>query len=406
MTVLQSDSPVVATNTSVARVRELKHITELDGLRGLAIALVLVLHFVSGSLGPFRRFAATGWVGVDLFFVLSGFLITRILRGALGSAGFFGNFYARRALRIWPLYYVIIAFAFIGTRLLPEGMRIGPALFPFYATFTQNLVGSKGFGPWAVAVTWSLAIEEQFYFLWPLCVRFLDSRRLVSLLVALLLIVPVGRFIGLTCGVPPTTVYMTTYFRVDTLAAGALAALLVDSPARPSVERLSLPVSVIALSLGGVLAVTVFGGDRLILQQTAIGGLLALGYALTFSILALGFSALVVHAASERPSSLKRSFRNRGLRYLGRISFGVYLIHGMTIPLAQTFVRSWLHGAGLSGKRLSAVVVGLALAATFFLAEISWRFLETPALRFRRFFLVRSRESMTTPGSSEGTSSR
>ena len=339
-----------------------------------------------------------GWVGVDLFFVLSGFLITRILRSALGSVSYFRNFYARRALRIWPLYYAVIAFAFAGTRLLPPGLRIGPELLPFYATFTQNLPGSTGFGPWAVAVTWSLAIEEQFYFLWPFCVRFLDWRRLVSLLVVVLVIVPAGRFVGLVSGLPPVTVYMTTWFRVDTLGAGALTALLVDSPWRLSVERWSVPVAAIALSVGGVLAVVVVGGDRLILQATAIGGPVALAYALTFSIFALGFSALIVLAASERPSALKRVLRSGALLYLGKISFGVYLIHGLMIPLAQTFLRDRLHEAGLSGMRLSAVVVGSALAATFLLAELSWRLLETPALRLRKFFLVRRRQAMITSG--------
>jgi peptidoglycan/LPS O-acetylase OafA/YrhL len=397
MTVLDRDGPIVVAGMGVARANELKHITELDGIRGLALLLVLVLHFVSSSLGPLRRFAAVGWVGVDLFFVLSGFLITRILRNALGSTGYFRNFYGRRALRIMPLYYVVLAFAFVGTHFLPEGMRIRPTLFPFYATFTQNLLGTPGFGPWAVAVTWSLAIEEQFYLLWPLCVRLLNSRRLVWLLVVLLLILPAGRFIGLVCGTPPTTVYMTTWFRVDTLGAGALAAILVDSPLRAFVERLSLPVSVTALTIGGISAVTVFGGDRLILQQTPIGGFLAFGYGLTFSILALGFEALVVLAVSARASWLKRALRNRALRYLGKISFGVYLIHGIMIPLAQSVVRPWLHDAGLSGKRLSAVVVIFALTATFALAEISWRFLETPSLRFRKVFSSRPSESVAIP---------
>ncbi|MEI9941030.1 MAG: acyltransferase [Pseudomonadota bacterium] len=389
MTVLESEGSVVAASVNGFSIGELGHIAELDGVRGLAILLVLELHLVASSLGPLRRLASAGWVGVDLFFVLSGFLITRILRRALGTPSFFRNFYARRALRIWPLYYALMAFAFLGTRFLPEGLRIGADLFPFYATFTQNLLGWKGFGPWAIAVTWSLAIEEQFYFVWPLCVRYLDWRRLILLLVALLLIVPIGRFIGLASGVPPITVYTTTWFRIDTLGAGALAALLVDSPWRLRVERWSVPVAVVALSVGSIFAVMVVGGDRLIIQVSAIGGRLALGYALTFSIFALGFSALVVLAASDRPSTLRRLFRNRVLRYLGKISFGVYLIHGMTILIAQTYLRDWLRQAGLSGMRLSAVVVGSALAATFLLAEISWRFLETPALRLRRFFLVR-----------------
>jgi peptidoglycan/LPS O-acetylase OafA/YrhL len=381
--------PTTTTSSEAPRVLELKHIRELDGARGLAILLVLELHFISGSLGPLRRFAGAGWVGVDLFFVLSGFLITRILRGSLTSPAFFRNFYARRALRIWPLYYLIIAFAFAGTRLLPHGLRIGPKLLPFYLTFTQNLVGSVGFGPWAVAVTWSLAIEEQFYFFFPLCVRFLSLRRLVLVLLALLLITPALRIVALTYGVLPTTVYMTTWFRLDTLAAGALAAVLVDSPLRNLAERFSASVCILALSVAAISCCTFFGGDVLILKPSAIYGLPAVVYALTFSMIAVGFAAFIVLVVSNRAPTLRGVLRNRGLCFLGKISFGVYLIHGIAIPLAQSFLRAWLQALGLTGRPLGACVVAVALMSTLLLAAVSWRFVEAPILRFRKLFPAR-----------------
>ena len=358
-------------------------------MRGLALALVLVLHLVSGSLGPLRRVFGAGWVGVDLFFVLSGFLITRILRSSLESRSFFRNFYARRALRIWPLYLLILAFAFGGTRLLPTGMQIGPALLPFYLTFTQNLLSSIGFGPWALAVTWSLAIEEQFYLVYPLSVRFLSQGGLVRLLLVLLVAPPLARLVALGHGISPNTVYISTWYRLDTLAAGALAALLVESPLRARAEQLSVPVSIGTLAVAAVSCCVCFGGDVLILEHSPIAGLRAVVYAFTFSIIAVGFASLIVLAVSDRAPVLRWVLRNRSLRTLGKVSFGVYLIHGITIAIAQTIWRAWLHDAGLSGKALSACVVIAALGSALILAGISWRFIEAPALRLRRLFPAR-----------------
>ena len=369
-----------------SRAAELKQVPELDGVRGLALALVLELHLFASAFGPLRRVAGAGWVGVDMFFVLSGFLITRILRNSRESPAFFRNFYARRALRIWPLYYLIVAFAFFGTRLLPAGLQVGTPLLPYYLTFTQNLVGSIGFGPWAVAVTWSLAIEEQFYLAFPICVRFLDRKRLLGVLLVLLLAMPLGRFVALNRGVSPNTVYMTTWFRLDTLAAGALAALFVESSLRSRVERLCGPASAFALTAGAILCFTVFDGDILILEQSAIAGFRAAAFSITFSLLAIGFAAFVVLAASDRALVLRHILRNRALRALGRISFGVYLIHGIAIVLSQHFVRAWLNSTGMPSKLVTACVAITALGSSLLLAAISWRFLEEPILRLRRFF--------------------
>jgi peptidoglycan/LPS O-acetylase OafA/YrhL len=387
VTVRRSNDVVGMSKVTPVQPAQLKHVLALDGLRGVAILLVLILHFVSSGLGPLRRVAGAGWVGVDLFFVLSGFLITRILLAAISSPRFFRNFYARRALRIWPLYYIVLAFAFGLTRLLPEPLHIETSLFPFYATFTQNLKEQFSAGPWALAVTWSLAIEEQFYVVWPLCVRLLDRRILVTLLVGLLLTEPVLRFIALSRGASPYSVYVSTWFRVDTVGAGALAAIASQSSVRATIERLSRPILVIALASAGILCVTLFEGDRLILSGGPISGMRALVFSLMFSILAVGFSALVVHAASGAPSVLRRVLSIPGLRYLGRISFGLYLLQGIVITLSQTLFRGWLASStGLSHRSLSLVVVVSALASTFVLAEISWRLLESRVLALRRYF--------------------
>jgi peptidoglycan/LPS O-acetylase OafA/YrhL len=376
-----------AVGPAIPQAQPFKHVEELDGLRGLAIVLVLILHLVSGPHGLPQRIAGGGWVGVDLFFALSGFLITRVLLAAKDAPHFFRNFYARRALRIWPLYYLVVAFAFGVTTVMPVQFRVDRSLLPFYLTFTQNLWPAIGFGPWAVSVTWSLAIEEQFYFLWPLCLRFFKSRSLVPLLIGVIVAIAFARFLALFNGKLPVEVYLSTWFRIDTLAAGAVAALLVESSRKASVERWSLAVGSVALGLAAVFCATLFGGHRLLDQKSSIGGLHSLGVSLTFSLLALGFSAIVVHASSPIQSRLRSLLRIRLLKHLGRISFGLYLMQGIVIPLAQTLLRGWLRSVtGLSPLAVTATVALVALLTSLVLAELSWRFLEAPVLRMRRFF--------------------
>src|SRR4051812_20319548 len=145
-----------------------KRIAQLDAVRGLAILMV-----IAHNQGVF----ADGWMGVDLFFVLSGFLITGILIDTRESAGYFKNFYGKRCLRIWPLYFVVIVFMFVIVPWLrpSEAHTVFDKSSPWWAypLFLQNVfVASPTSAAGALAVTWSLAIEEQFYFVWPWIVRY------------------------------------------------------------------------------------------------------------------------------------------------------------------------------------------------------------------------------------------
>src|SRR5579883_2068808 len=150
-----------------------KHIPELDALRGLAALVVVVYHLRSHKI-------VFGWAAVDLFFVLSGFLITTIILSNTLGGQFFKGFYARRSLRIWPIYYLsLLAFALINP-FLPRPYAISDAL-PYYLTYTQNVhYYWSDTGPFLrpFGHTWTLAIEEQFYLIWPLLI-FLVGRRFV-----------------------------------------------------------------------------------------------------------------------------------------------------------------------------------------------------------------------------------
>src|SRR5438093_6975850 len=180
---------------------------------------------------------ANGWMGVDLFFVLSGLLITGILLDTKHSPGYFTNFYARRCLRLWPLYYSVIVLMFVVVPALrpSEAQAIFDRSSPWWAypLFLQNfLVPHLTMATGLLAVTWSLAIEEQFYLVWPWVVRYCSTAQLGRLAVAVIVLSPVLRYWLDRRGVD---LHHNTFCRLDALMAGALLAVTVRSETfRPS----------------------------------------------------------------------------------------------------------------------------------------------------------------------------
>ena len=210
----------------------MKKIPQLDAVRGLAVLLVLVHNT---DLYPSRishLISDNGWMGVDLFFVLSGFLITGILLDTKQSEGYFRNFYARRCLRIWPLYYSVLLFMFVVVPFLRPSET--HAVFesrssPWWAfpIFLQNfLVPIPAMATGPLGVTWSLAVEEQFYLAWPLVVRFCTEAQLRKIAIAVICLSPVLRFY---LSLHQVNIYSNTFCRLDGLMAGALLAILIRS---------------------------------------------------------------------------------------------------------------------------------------------------------------------------------
>src|SRR5271169_5821010 len=208
-------------------------IPQLDAVRGLAI-LVVLLHnspfrFPSA---PLRFLVGCGWMGVDLFFVLSGFLITGILLDTKPSKDYFRNFYARRCLRIWPLYYSVLLFMFVIVPLVrpQDAAGIFHKSSPWwsYLFFFQNFLvafPTSSVGP--LGVSWSLAVEELFYLVWPLFVRYFSNSRPQRVAWAILLFSPVLR---LYFSWHNWQIYSNPFCRLDGMMAGALLALLVRKP--------------------------------------------------------------------------------------------------------------------------------------------------------------------------------
>jgi peptidoglycan/LPS O-acetylase OafA/YrhL len=367
-------------------------IAELDGIRGIAILLVFFYHSIRTL--PYSRWheevinrmASTGWVGVDLFFVLSGFLITGILLDAKGSQRYFIRFYARRVLRILPLYLTFIIFALHVAPVLrlvglQEAARF-PAIEPWYWAHSVNfLIASSGWGSAAAHTThlWSLSVEEQFYLLWPALVFLLGGRDLRRVLLVMIAAAPLLRG-GLTAAhVSATTVYVLLPTRMDSLAAGALLAVMARVPAAwQRCRQLALPLAAVgaALVAGVAYREGAFGAEARLSQL--------FGYS---PIVMLASSALIV-AVSAPDGSLARLICSHPLlRFFGKYSYGIYVWHVVVIESLRSSLFSDARFPVLAGSHLPGDVIFAAgtLLLTTIVALASWHVVENPFLRLKRF---------------------
>ena len=362
-----------------------RHLPELDGLRGLAILLVIphnADHFdaAAGWLRLPAALAQLGWTGVQLFFVLSGFLITRNLIDSRGSPRYYGTFYGRRALRILPLYFLTLAFFLL---LLPRLAVLSPQILASYRhqawfwTFLNNWVWNYGRELYWFPHLWSLAIEEQFYLVWPLVVAALGDRRLSQACVALTVAAIGARAALWLAGVSPLAIYKFTFCRMDALAIGALAALSVRSP--PAVETIrrhgTAALGAAVALLAGVALST--GNYDIASPVLGVAGytLLALAFGLVLLLAACPASAAAVQA-------LQALLRWPPLVSVGRFSFAMYLFHK---PLALAWDGSlWpaLAPAGAMAPILYVLAVALASYVGGFL---SYHLLEKYALALKRY---------------------
>src|SRR5688572_6027292 len=210
-------------------------IPALDGLRGIAIILVMLHHFTSyrptaGIDGLIGSVVFFFWTGVDLFFVLSGFLISGILLDTRNSERYFTSFYARRTLRIFPLYYLVLFLAFVVLPKFPAvhavlaGHPDVPTQWPYWLYLTNFSIADGGWVHGWVDVAWSLAIEEQFYLVWPLMIWLCPPRLVAPLCAVILVAEPIARVYARATDVPSLSIFVLPWFRLDGFATGALLA--------------------------------------------------------------------------------------------------------------------------------------------------------------------------------------
>lgn len=361
-------------------------ILQLDGLRGIAVLSVVFFHYVlsiplplSSLEGRLQSCFRVGGYGVDLFFVLSGFLIGGILLDSKESPRYFRTFYLRRFHRILPLYYLWLAF-FVVLSLsafpyLPASIRCnwsGLRPVEIYVLFLQNLVPKQLLGISAswLGPLWSLAVEEQFYLLMPIAVRFLSRRRLVQLLMATIVASPLLRAIAMHWSMQHAAAYVATPMRADALALGVLLAVSFKTP---------LCVDAIRANLGWLYA-TVAGSSAGVLYLAARPSEMQSPWegVWSFSVMALFFAAIVLLSLA-RPEGVWANFcKLPALRKIGKISYCVYVIHLAVLVIYQAWFDS-LSGARSIGLSIAAAV--FAAISTWALAKVSWHYLESRMIR-------------------------
>ncbi len=355
-------------------------IRELDGLRGIAILMVMVHRFGPRTgVGVAADVAGAGWIGVDLFFVISGFLIAGILLDTKGDPGYFRNFYARRALRIFPLYYLFVIGVFVVFWHNPEFReRAGSPIWYLVhlGNVPEGLLGNNT--PYWIAPVWSLAIEEQFYMTFPLVVYLLDRKRLTIVLVAMIGLAPVIRLVTMLSFPDHERVqYLFTLCRIDTIAIGCLLAVIVRTV---DIERWRNHAKLIALAaLPSVVVLAVASRlDRTSSFDRVFG----------YSVVAVGCAAIVALVVFSRGTRATAPLRFGWLTYLGKLCFGLYLLHRP----ADTVVSAIGHRLGIQHD-LWMLIPKVGVAIVF--ATVSWRFIERPFLRLKDRFATSRHPSAT-----------
>lgn len=364
--------------------------SSFNGLRGIAILLVFLRHY-AGLASTWRPFQAM-WIGVDLFFVLSGFLITGILFDSLNNPYFFRSFYIRRALRILPLYLALFAIFFALSVFFPgAGSNHSSVLFLLYignlvvpildlakhpATVVRLLIHHRVV-TLALGHLWSLCIEEQFYLIWPLVVFFVkDRQRLMKVALSGVLLTIGLRSIAFLLAphslLEAGFIYSETFFRCDSLLIGAWCALWLRGVSLSSNE-----LRIKAYAWGVPAAAT-----------TLLGCLLTLGrWPRLFTnpfISTVGYTGIAITAGSlvilsvDEASWLSSILRLPGLSTLGSLSYGFYLFHDLPRVLFETFL---LHHPQSLLLRWLAVPSLFAVILT--VSWFSFRFYETPFLRLK-----------------------
>jgi peptidoglycan/LPS O-acetylase OafA/YrhL len=364
----------------------LTHLPLLDSLRGIAILFVFYFHAAGstnfpdfGAWNHILTVPSTGlWSGVDLFFVLSGYLITRILLNSKGASNYFKVFYARRFLRIFPVYYMFLIFILLLTPIGADSWLRGNQIW--FWTYLQNwkIPGADSHNP-SIDHLWSLGIEEQFYLFWPMCVALLDSRSLRRICLAIIVLCPLAR---LACSMDYgwKTLYMNSFFRLDTLMVGSLLAILEKQGQLKSYGKVfkgSFLLGIAVIATAYVLAGPNIIGSKF---STTIG---LSGFSLVYSSI-LYFSLL----KGNRHSLINGNRISAFLRLLGKHSYVFYLIH---VPIIFFFVPYFFPPSGEVDtpgvfflKRVIFFIV--TFLCSLGLARLTWLLFENPILRLKRNF--------------------
>ncbi len=367
------------------------HRPALDGVRGIAILTVFLydcLKVPSGGVVNtlLRKASHSGWIGVDLFFVLSGFLITGILIDSRGKSGYLRSFFARRSLRIFPLYFLALWITFILVPQIAEfwspaqsvARRIGELSQDqlWFWTYLQNWrFAFQGHWPHVNYLNhfWSLAVEEQFYLVWPFVVGWcspLALKRVCWACVGIALALRVALWLN---GAPSVALYVPTLTRMDSLCIGGLFAMGLRSPVwYPRLTRWAWPVM-------ATLGIAIVGIDVVWpLLETERLGTQTIGH----TLLGFMFGCFIFSAAATCPQTLfAKGLSLRCLTLPGQFSYAMYVMHR---PIYKLLLK--LNWSVLPETVQPIAIFAATLLATMGVAALSWRFFEKPFLMLKDWF--------------------
>jgi peptidoglycan/LPS O-acetylase OafA/YrhL len=373
-----------------------KQVPALDAIRGLAILMVTYYRFGGGSpeyasVGDGLPAHSLGSRGVELFFVLSGFLITGILYDSKPQPNFFRNFYARRTLRIFPLYYGVLLLGFVFL----------PALSSLAATWYSEARAEQGWlwfyganvlqslrGQWCLGWFnhfWSLAVEEHYYLLWPMVVYFLNRRHALVACGALFGLSVISRIAWSAFGGNDVAPEVFTLFRLDAIVLGSAIALLIRGPI--GLRGLLRPAHLgLAVSLPVVALVSISGRRIFTLPETF--------WAILFG------SAIVLVLAARQGDWVERAGQSKVLRFFGKYSYGMYVFQSLLIPaLAGLITAPGLAAACGSDLVGQFVYCALMFVATTGMAVLSWHAYEKHFLKLKSRFESHSKHPSRTVSS-------
>jgi peptidoglycan/LPS O-acetylase OafA/YrhL len=362
------------------------YIPALDGIRALAILLVIphnvdvISNPYPAVIFPLVALMHAGWVGVQLFFVLSGFLITGNLLDTQSAGNYYSAFIARRALRILPLYFGVLLVALVLVPLVltpPEDLRATLHNQVWLWTFLSNWTVPYGGSVTGFSHFWSLAVEEQFYLLWPLVVARCRPIPLLWVCGAIVCAALLTRWALLMMHSSDDALYMFTPARMDALALGAAASALVRIEAVRKLRRMKRWIAVAAFA---VLLV-----DAAVTQEFASYNPRAQLYG--YTLLALGFALIVLLLAlpAGAPGRAARVLAWKPLRLIGRYSYGMYVFH---LPLHVYFGSRLLHGLADHVTTEVALVYTFAIIVTSFVAAaLSYELYERHFLSLKRLLM-------------------
>ncbi len=361
--------------------------TALDGLRGIAILAVMLCHSsIIGPNQPESSFGTTllalfdfGWAGVDLFFVLSGFLITQIILSSRNNAGWINSFFIKRAFRILPIYFLFISLLVIAGYTIKsqdgEFNFITDNQF-YYWLMAQNFIALITNNWWPGLFydghLWSLAIEWQFYMVWPFIAGRLSHKALALFSCFVILVALITRIILWQLDTHIAIIYTHTITRMDSIAIGALIAIIVGSGINKTLPR---KISNVLICNGIVfIAVTFYFYGRASYH-------VPLMYTVGYTIIATLFAGLILKAVTNNDdATFNRILSTRFLTMVGKYSYAMYIIH---LPLMNTL---GIYVKEFTSKNFYAqwIYLPTLFIATLLIAMVSWKIIEKPALSFAK----------------------